>query len=200
MKSTYSLHAIIATLIIACAGIVLFSMPGHSFAQTGGTNTTNTAPRPEKKEMERKLMGKMASSTDGKMGDRMKHEGKEGTTTKARGADTVDVACMQTAIGTREAGLTTAWGAFNTSIGTALSARKDALTSAWGITTTSDRVKALDTAWQNWKTATKDAHKALQTARKSSWDTFKKTAHDTCKVTAPKEESHSNEEGAQVAL
>ncbi|HLC75885.1 MAG TPA: hypothetical protein VJB82_02075 [Candidatus Peribacterales bacterium] len=72
----------------------------------------------------------------------------------------LDLACMQTAVGTRE-----------TSLVTALTTRKDELIAAWGNTEAPARNAAIKVAWKTFKDS-----------RKNAWRTFKDTVKNTCKV------------------
>ena len=73
----------------------------------------------------------------------------------------LDLACVLTAVTTRE-----------TSLVTTLTARKDALIAAWGNTDATARKNAVKTAWSTYKTA-----------RRAAWKTFKDTSRSTCKFT-----------------
>lgn len=92
-----------------------------------------------------------------------------------------NVACVQTAVTTREATLLAAFNTYSSAQATALSARGTALTSAWGQTDAAARRAARNAAWDAYKQANKSAASALRSASKSAWDTFR-TASKTCGV------------------
>lgn len=112
----------------------------------------------------------------------------------------VDQTCMQNAVDAREDAVASAFGTFNTSIGTALSARKTALHAAWSLESGTERNAALKKAWATWKTAHKDATSKLKAARKAAWGTFKSTAKTSCKETLPKEEALSADAAGSLSL
>ena len=124
------------------------------------------------------------------------------TTKKSKEVRTknVDASCMQTAVDTREASLSTSWSTLSSSMTSALSSRKSALNTAWGLTDVAARNKALATAWKDWKSASKAANTTMRTDRKATWDAFKTTAKDSCKVTTPKDEALPKDEAGAIAL
>lgn len=112
------------------------------------------------------------------------------TSTKDRSgkaSTTVDRTCMAAAVATREASVKTAWTTFTGSVATALDKRAAALAAGWNTTDEGNR-ESIKKAWSDWKKDRQAAHTKLKTDRKAAWDTFKKTAKDSCKVTTPKEE------------
>lgn len=112
----------------------------------------------------------------------------------------VDLSCMSTAVETRETALATAWTGFNADVTAALQKRKTALMTAWDIDGAADRSKAIRAAWATWKTDKKEAHTAFRTDRKAAWETFKKTAKDTCKAAVPKEEGLEKSTSDSVSI
>ncbi len=112
----------------------------------------------------------------------------------------VDATCVQTAVETRETALISGWGDFNETITTALGERKTALKAAWGLTDKKAQKTAIAGAWKEWKKDSKSAHVEMKKDRKSAWDAFKKTVKETCKVTAPKEESLEKDSAGSIAL
>jgi hypothetical protein len=93
------------------------------------------------------------------------------------------VACVQTAIETRDSAIMAAVDTYATAIKAALSTRKDALKAAWAIPAASDMKAALKTAWTNYGVAAKAARKALSDAKKSAWTAFA-AARKACKAPA----------------
>lgn len=117
------------------------------------------------------------------------------TSTKERGdkaSTTVDRTCMAAAVATRESAIKTAWTTFTSSITTGLDTRAAALAAAWGASAEGNR-EAVKKAWATWKTDRQAAHTKLRNDRKTAWETFKKTAKDSCKLTTPKEEGLEKE-------
>jgi hypothetical protein len=119
-----------------------------------------------------------------------------GTKTKK----TVDLTCMQTAVGTREDAIIKAFEGFTTDTTDALKARKSALNDGWAMADGPARKAAIKKAWMDWKSAKKEAHTDLKSARKTAWDTFKTTAKTTCKVVTPKEEALEKDSAGSVSL
>jgi hypothetical protein len=135
---------------------------------------------------------------------RASEDGSTNTTTasstkKVRKAK-VDTTCMQSAVDTREAALITSWESFTEDISDALSARKTALSDAWGLTDIKAQNKAIASAWKTWKKASQDAHKALKSDRKTTWDTFKETTKTSCKISAPKDEALGADAAGSISL
>jgi hypothetical protein len=93
------------------------------------------------------------------------------------------VACVQTAVDTRDTAIIAAVNAYTTAVMTALSTRKDALKAAWAIPAAKDMKAALKTAWTNYGVAAKAARKALSDAKKSAWTAFA-AARKACKAPA----------------
>ena len=122
------------------------------------------------------------------------------TSTKKTKGKNVDATCMQTAVDTRETALTEAWSTFATDIEDALSARKSALYDAWGKSDVKVRNTAIATAWKTWKSDKKSAHTELRSDRKATWETFKKTAKDSCKIATPKDEVLGTDTKGELAL
>lgn len=112
----------------------------------------------------------------------------------------VNVSCMQTAVGAREDALIDAFDAFNEDVSSALTARKTALNTAWGITDKAERQTAIKKAWTDWKSAKKSAHTELKNERKEAWATFKTTAKTSCKEVVPKEEALEKDASGAIAL
>jgi hypothetical protein len=112
----------------------------------------------------------------------------------------VDATCMQTAVDAREDAIKSSWESFNTDIVTALGLRKTALHDAWGLSDVKAQKTAIANAWKTWKTSSKNAHSELKGDRKSTWDAFKKTVKETCKVSTPKEESLGADASGSISL
>jgi hypothetical protein len=178
MKQTVTLKIAFLGFISMCIATVFFAIPQYSSA----------------KETEMYQMGDTrATSSKTGLHDRMEHA------SSSRGKN-VDATCMQTTMDTREDALVSAWGVFNGTITTGLSARKSAIYTAWGLTDLKERNDALIKSWKDWKKTSKDAHSGLRGAKKSAWETFKKTAKDSCKVTAPKDEALGKDSSGEIAL
>lgn len=116
-----------------------------------------------------------------------------------RASTTVNRTCMAEAVSVRETSIKTAWTTYTGSMTSGLDKRSTALIAAWNDTTASSKA-ANKLAWSNWKSDSKAAHSKLRTDRKSAWETFKKTAKDSCKVSVPKEEGQDKESKDSIAL
>lgn len=82
------------------------------------------------------------------------------------------LACMKTAVVTRDNYIISAWGTASASITAAYAARRDALSAAWGITVRKDRNAALVKAWKDFRSSTKSAKNTFNTARNTAWKQF----------------------------
>lgn len=112
-------------------------------------------------------------------------------TVSASVASGADLACMGTAVDTREAAVISARTAFNTKIMTALETRRASLKTAYTIANNADRKIAIKTALTVYAKATADARFQYKTDVKAAWKTFT-DAVKTCNVDASmrvKEES-----------
>ncbi len=89
---------------------------------------------------------------------------------------TVDVACMATAVDTREAALVAGMTTYGSSIVSLLQTRQGALKAAWGKTVVQERRTAIQSAWKDYRTARATAQKNWRDAKKSAWDTFTTSA------------------------
>lgn len=94
----------------------------------------------------------------------------------------VDTACMQTAVETRDnallASLDTLMGAMKSSFET----RRDALKAAWGLADAVQREPAIKAAWQAFKASKQAAVKTGHEAKKAAWTAFKGAVKGTCKA------------------
>ena len=117
-----------------------------------------------------------------------------------RASTTVDISCMGAAVATRETALGNARSKLSSSTGAALADRRTALVAAWNISDTATRARAISAAWKEWKAGKKAAHNDFRKERRAAWETFKKTAKDSCKVRTPKEESLESAEKDSVAI
>lgn len=161
----------LAAIIGVCASMILLSVPQSSSAHGGTTEPGHHAKKTERT-----------------------------STTTSKGDKTVDATCMQTAADAREDSLQSSWASFTADITTALGARKAALHDAWGLSDLASQKAASVKAWKDWKTASKAAHTELRSDRKTSWDAFKKTVKDTCKVSTPKEEGLEKDGAGSISL
>lgn len=86
----------------------------------------------------------------------------------------LSASCMQTAVEKRDIALIAAWDKYSAAIKSALETRKTALKSAWAVVDRTDRKKAIQDAWKNFKDERKEAREAFKNERKSAWQQFKK--------------------------
>lgn len=94
---------------------------------------------------------------------------------------TENLACVRSAVATREASIRTAYVNLNTAILAAFDVRTKSLDTAWTLTDRTARKAARDAAWKVWKESTKTARKAYKETTKTAWNTFS-TSTRTCKV------------------
>ncbi len=87
---------------------------------------------------------------------------------------TVDLACMQTAVGTRDNAIIAALDTYASGVKTSLQTRRDALNAAWGITNVKQRRLALRAAWTAFQGTWKSASKGLRVAKNAAWTQFNK--------------------------
>lgn len=88
----------------------------------------------------------------------------------------VNTACVQAAVDTRETAIGAAFTTFSTAISSALSARKTALHDAWGMTDAKARREARNKAWNDFRTANRTAYKTLRDAKNAAWKAFKEAS------------------------
>jgi hypothetical protein len=106
---------------------------------------------------------------------------------------------MVKAIDDREDALIEAWAGMHTATLNALTERRDALMKAWGLTDKA-RTAAVVKAWKEWRTDKKALTAEFRKDRKAAWDTFKKTAKTTCKVTVPKDEAQEKAVSDSISI
>ncbi len=87
-------------------------------------------------------------------------------------ATTVNLACMQTAVGKRDTAIISAFDTFYSAAKQALEVRKSAIVSAWGIADKAQRKTALSAAWKTYKDTGKTARQTLNKSRKDAWQNF----------------------------
>ena len=85
---------------------------------------------------------------------------------------TINVACIQGAIETRDSAIASAVTAHASAQTAALSARKTALKAAWALTDQKARRAALRDAWKAFDTASRAARKTHRDAQNAAWKQF----------------------------
>lgn len=117
----------------------------------------------------------------------------DGSTTPVATTTSVNanIACVQTAVKTREASIGGAFTTFSTSISSALTARASALETAWGTSDAKTRRTLRNEAWANYKKANQSAKSTFKTSKKAAWDAFK-TASKACKTQVVESESNDS--------
>jgi len=93
------------------------------------------------------------------------------------------IACVGTAVNTRETTLDAAMATFTGASNAAYTARASALKQAYTATTTRGVSTAVKTAWTTFNSAVKSARKAWQAARDTAWQTYR-TSATACKAPA----------------
>lgn len=101
------------------------------------------------------------------------------------------IACVQTAVVTREAAIGTAFSTFSASMSTALSARATALASAWSLTDGTARRTARNLAWTEYKNASRTAKTVFKTNKKAAWRAFNEASR-ACRVSVVEYEANDN--------
>ncbi len=92
------------------------------------------------------------------------------------------IACVGSAVNVRETALSAGISAYSQPISAAYSARAVALKAAYSQPAGNGVIKgAVQTAWQNFRTATKAAGSTWRSARNSAWSQFK-TSAKACKA------------------
>jgi hypothetical protein len=117
------------------------------------------------------------------------------TSTKPQSA--VNIACVQSAVGKREAAVAAAFDAYSAAEKSALSARSSALSAAWGKTNLKDVRIAVKSSWKAYNDAQKAARKTLRQATQGAWKQFN-TDRKSCGKGAGDEEIGG--QGADINL
>jgi hypothetical protein len=177
------------TIIVALITVIFLALPAFSFAASPDISKLESQFQllMERFQSFKSGLGSNGSSTPGTRPEKDR-----------TASSTVNRTCMATAVATREASIKTAWTTFNTAMMSSLDKRSTALVAAWNNSDGSGT--AGKTAWSNWRNESKAAHSKLRSDRKAAWDTFRKTAKDSCKVTTPKEEDTTKESKDTISL
>ena len=85
---------------------------------------------------------------------------------------TLDLACMQTAVGGRDTAIIAATDVFYSAMKSALETRKAELVASWGLTIPVERRATRRAACNKFYASSKQARTALRAAKKSAWDKF----------------------------
>ena len=101
----------------------------------------------------------------------------------AQSATPPTIACVGTAVNTRETAIDKAMTAFTGAMNAAYAARATALQSAYGLTTASTAKAAVKTAWSTFNASAKTARKAWLASRNAAWAAYRTTAV-ACKAPA----------------
>lgn len=91
------------------------------------------------------------------------------------------IACVATAVATRESALAIGVTAHNQAVQTAYSTRATALADAYKQTTVAGVKGAVKTAWSSFNSSVKSANKTWKKVQSDTWSTFK-TAAKACKA------------------
>ena len=94
------------------------------------------------------------------------------TTPMTSAKKTINVACIQNAVETRDSAIISAVSTHATAQTSALSARKSALKTAWAITDQKARRDALRNAWKAFSAASQSARKMFRDAQHAAWKKF----------------------------
>ncbi len=96
---------------------------------------------------------------------------------------TSKIACVATAVNTREQAIDAAMTAHTAAINAAYTARATALQQAWSQTDPKAIRTSVHNAWKTFRAALQKATSDWRTARKAAWDAFNKAVKQ-CKVSA----------------
>ncbi len=105
------------------------------------------------------------------------------------------ITCVGTAVAAREAALGTATTAHGTAVNAAYAARASALSAAYTQTTAKAVGTAVRSAWGTFRSSLKSAQKDWITAKNSAWKTYR-TAARACK--APENVSDGGNSGSEA--
>lgn len=102
--------------------------------------------------------------------------------------NTAVIACVKTAVATRESALSSAWTALNSAVVSAYSARASALADAYSNGTRAEVRADVKTAWKAFKDTVREARAEVKSDRADAWKTFKASAK-SCKGTGDLDDS-----------
>lgn len=111
----------------------------------------------------------------------------------------VNLACMQAAVGDRETAIATAESAFHTTWSAALAVRKAALLDAWAKTNRAERRAAIKAAWKAYEKSMKTARKTYRKARHAAWVEFNRD-RKACRGTGSDEGLGEHSDGVDTEL
>lgn len=104
---------------------------------------------------------------------------RENRSEKVKTEKVVDVACIKTAIETRDKAIVTAVKKYSDAAVVALEKRMSDLLAAWGQTDKTIRKEAIKQAWETSMKSVKDARRTFKQERKDAWKAFKESRR-TC--------------------
>ena len=102
------------------------------------------------------------------------------------------LACVATAVGTREDAIASGLTAYTTAMSSAFSSRKSALVAAWAMPARTDRNAAIKSAWSAFHSSEKTATASWKQSKKEAWSVFK-TASVDCKAGSTGESGYSGQ-------
>ncbi len=88
----------------------------------------------------------------------------------------MNLPCVQTAVGVRETAIQASFTKFTSSTLTAMQTRATALNTAWGMTVGAERRAARKAAWDAYKSTNDAARATFKTEKQVAWDTFNKAS------------------------
>ncbi len=91
------------------------------------------------------------------------------------------IACVRTAVATREATIATEFTTYNSAVSAAYATRANELSGAYSNTTTKEVQAGVKVSWADFKKSTLSANKTWIASRNVAWSTFR-TAAKTCKA------------------
>jgi DNA repair ATPase RecN len=97
---------------------------------------------------------------------------------KAEGTESL---CRQTAIDQRDTTILTAIDKFASDLKNSITTRKEALKNAASLTVRSERYKATNKAWEEFRTSWKRAGRDLNSARNTAWRDYRNYMRNKCR-------------------
>lgn len=111
---------------------------------------------------------------------------------KATTTQSVNLSCVQTAVGVREKAILESYETMSSGIKSALSTRQTELLAAWGISNDKERRTARKTAWDKFNKQVKELRKTYKNSVNSIWKKFNADTK-SCSVNTQGVESSSSD-------
>jgi len=169
----------------------------NSNTNVNSNTNTNSAVNPDKPNKGKRGMTKEEKNLLKEQQRLEKEKLKEQKKLEEAAATAAMLACMQTAVTTRETALLKATEARYTAHKAALGSRKTALVEAWKLTDLKARRTAIKTAGVTYQKSLYEANKAFRAEKRAAWKQFY-TDRKTCKANGNSGDAMT--EGADASL